>query len=78
MSTNKMLDHFDNERYTLIAQKWLKIKATNTGKNSGSAVSVGAGTNYTHASAGDDWSTQSRATKLFKIWIPGDKLAPGG
>lgn len=79
LSANKMLDHFNNERYTLIAQKWLKIRAANTGQNSGNInVGVGAGTEYTHDAVGDDYATQSRATKLFKIWVPGDKLAPGG
>lgn len=79
ISGNKMLDHFNNERFTLITQKWVKIKAPNTGQNSGNInVGVGAGTEYTHDAIGDDYTTQSRATKLFKIWIPGKKLVRNG
>lgn len=80
LSANKMLDHFNNERYTLVAQKWMKIKAPNFGNNSGNTnVGVNAGTNYIYDETGSaDYTTQSRATKLFNIWVPGDKLAPGG
>ena len=74
VSGNKMLDHFNNERYTLIAQKWLKIKAGNYATSGTSPMAPGAGVTY----APDNEATLSRATKLFKIWIPGEKLAPGG
>ena len=78
VSGNKMLDHFNNERYTLIAQKWLKIKGPNFGVDGQTnAVGVGSGALYTHT--GDqDHTTHSRATKMFNIWIPGDKIASGG
>ena len=69
ISGNKMLDHFNNERYTLIAQKWLKIKAANNGSNSGNQVGTGAGAEFVE-DGGIDYTTHSRATKLFKIWIP--------
>ena len=55
----------------------MKIKAANTGNNSNLPISTGAGTDYVNGADGD-YTTQSRATKLFKIWVPGDKLAPGG
>ena len=34
VSGNKMLDHFNNERFTLLSQKWIKIKAANLGTSS--------------------------------------------
>lgn len=79
ISGNKMLDHFNDERYTLLAQKWIKIKAANFGTYSGNDVVGEAGLTYKLGGQTlTDYSTISRATKLFKIWIPGDKLAPGG
>lgn len=78
ISDNKMLDHFNDERYTLIHQKWLKIKAANFGVDGQTnAVGTGNGASYTHQGS-QAHTTHSRATKLFKIWIPGDKLVPGG
>lgn len=78
-SGNKMLDSIDNERYTVLFSKYYKIKAPNTGTNSQNInVGLGSGTLYTHDALGDDYSTQSRATRLFKVWIPGYKFGNKG
>lgn len=73
-STNKMLDTLNTDRYTIISQKWFKLKAPNTGTWGGEEV-VGSGAyeqadahNYAHN------RTLSRATKIIKHWIPGSKF----
>ena len=77
-SGNKMLDSIDTERYTVLASKFMKLKATNTGVNSGATVGTGAGVDYTNDFVGDNYQTQSRATRLFKLWIPGTKFGNKG
>lgn len=75
ISGNKMLDTFNTERYTIIAQKYVKITAPNTGAITalGGATNVGSGI-Y------DASTTQyfSRATKIVKMWIPANKIVKGG
>lgn len=73
-SGNKMLDTINTDRYTIISQKWFKLKAPNTA-TWGAEEAVGAGayeqsdaTNYAHN------RTLSRATKIVKHWIPGSKF----
>ena len=78
ISGNKMLDNFNNERFTLIAQKWIKIKAPNYGEAANNPIGVGAGTDYVIGTNELPASTLSRATRLFKIWIPGKKLVRNG
>jgi hypothetical protein len=68
MSGNKMLDTVNLERYSILAQKWFKIKAANAAGNSSVGVS---GFN----SLNDVSIVMSRATKIVKLWIPGEKFA---
>lgn len=71
ISGNKMLDTFNTERYTIIAQKYLKITAPNTG-----AITTLAGATNVGSGIYDASTTQyfSRATKLCKMWIPASKI----
>lgn len=75
LSGNKMIDTLNTERYTIIAQKFFKMKAPNYG----SAVDDGAGgipqpSGYGQVAA----STYSRATKIVKLWLPGTKFSKSG
>lgn len=68
-SGNKMLDKFNNERFSMLYQKWFKITSnpfqyTGAGA-SGAGYEVGSG-------------TSSRATKIVKAWIPGKKFTRSG
>jgi hypothetical protein len=66
-SGNKMLDTINLERYSILAQKWFKITAQNAAGNSSVGVS---GFN----SLNDVSIVMSRATKIVKLWIPGEKF----
>lgn len=72
VSGNKMLDTVNRERYTILKDKWFKIKAPNSG-TSGGSYAVGSGVNNQSGSF-----AMSRASKITKIWIPGYKIARGG
>ena len=71
-SGNKMLDTFNNERYGLLYQKWIKIKTT--------SVSVIAdGTQF--PGSGLYAGTRhviSRATKIVKFSVPGTAFTKNG
>jgi len=71
-SSNKMLDKINNERFTVIAQKYCKITAPNQ-STVGAMPLGGSGTNY----ANDGDLRISRASKLLKIWIPANKIKRG-
>lgn len=73
VSGNKMLDTLNTERYTVIAQKFVRLKAPNTGTQGpaiNDAIFGPSGTN--RASDGD--TVISRSTKIWKMWIPGTKF----
>lgn len=72
-SGNKMLDTLQTERYTVIAQKYLKLKAPNTGTQ-GPAVSDAIFGPPGNVRASDADTVLSRATKIWKMWIPGTKF----
>lgn len=77
LSGNKMIDTLNTERYTIIAQKWVKLEAPNTGN----IYTSGAGGAPQPSGYADNLqATQSfsRATRLYKLWIPGSKLAKNG
>lgn len=77
LSGNKMLDTFNSERYTIIASKYVKMEAPNTGN----IYTTGVGGAPQPSGYADNLSatqTFSRATKLFKIWIPPKKLIKSG
>lgn len=73
ISGNKMLDTLNVERYTILANKYVKIKAPNPGTD-GAAVGGGAG----YYVQNNDSTKFSRATKIVKMWIPGKKFSKSG
>jgi len=86
LSANKMLDTLNKERYTVVFQKYYKLKSPGLGvsDHTGSTTEVGttvppsgAGIFYGSGSAGAT-NQISRATKICKIWIPGTKFARNG
>lgn len=74
-SGNKMLDTINTDRYTIISQKWFKIKSSGMGTEvpvNSDGVTDFSGTSVQNPSYG--WWSQSRATKIIKHWIPGSKF----
>lgn len=71
-SGNKMLDTINTDRYTIISQKWFKLKAPNTGTIGGETGGVGSGLKLHPDSLNE--VVLSRATKIVKHWIPGSKF----
>jgi len=67
LSGNKMLDTVNTERYSILAQKWFKIKAANSAVNAAVGVSGFADQNNVT-------QVVSRATRIIKLWIPGSKF----
>lgn len=83
LSGNKMLDSVNSERYTVLFQKFFKIRAPNSGVSdtAGNTTEIGvlppignAGIEY----APYNYQVLSRATKIIKVWIPGRKLVRNG
>ncbi|AXQ66252.1 MAG: putative capsid protein [Cressdnaviricota sp.] len=72
-SGNKMIDNLNTERYTILKQKWFKIKAANQGTNGGTPA-AGSGLN----TATESQQLLSRATRIVKVWIPGQKIIKSG
>lgn len=79
LSGNKMLDTVNTDRYTVLYQKWGKIRPL--------GMSVGRrgiqDSSVTEPSTGmylqnDASVTMSRATKIIKFTVPGSKFAKGG
>lgn len=77
LSGNKMIDTLNTERYTILAQKWIKMEAPNTGNIYASGAG-GAPQPSGYADTIAATQTFSRATRLYKIWIPGSKIVKGG
>ena len=78
-SGNKMLDEFNYEKFTLIYQKWGKIKAPplSMGREAGQDVSTtqpSTGIYYTNTSN----NIASRATRIIRFDVPGYKFAKDG
>lgn len=79
LSGNKMLDTLNYERYSVIYQKWGKIKAPNMsiwspGDMGGTTAPAGVYVSSSNASA----NFLSRSTKIVKFSIPGSKFAKNG
>lgn len=77
LTGNKMLDTFNTERYTIIAQKYVKMKSPNmTMGLGGSATATGSGVYY----AGDNPQANylSRSTRIVRMYVPGAKFARNG
>lgn len=81
-SGNKMLDTINTERFTILAQKYFKIKAPNQtiSTTTGGAFEVASlGTNAGIEFVNNpDLKTMSRSTKIVKLWVPGSKFGRGG
>lgn len=76
---NKMIDKINKERYTVMAQKYVKLKASNTGTYGpevGSVVPLVP--NYGFNRAQDADTIQSRTTKIVSMYIPGRKFGRNG
>jgi len=82
ISGNKMLDNLNTERYTIVFQKYVKLKAPNLGLGA-SAVQQGTAVNgfasgiYAATPATAE-NRLSRATKIVSVWLPGTKFARSG
>lgn len=74
LSGNKMLDTFNNERYTLIFSKYVKVKQGNAGSDG----SLGAGFIGSGLYDGDTGLTQSASTRIVKFYIKGEKFVNKG
>lgn len=72
LSGNKMMDTFNKERYTLLYQKYVKVKSPNTGSSTavpgpgyvGSGLYEGGGTS----------PLLTPGTRIVKFYIPGSKF----
>lgn len=71
LSGNKMMDTFNNERYTLLFSKYVKVKSPNLGSNAavGGVPYAGSGL-YT----GSTDATTTPGTRIVKFYIPGKKF----
>jgi len=70
LSGNKMIDTINTERFTVLASKTFKIHQTSTGMVESGIQEVGSG--FTKGTP-----VISRATKIVKLWVPGNKLVRG-
>jgi len=83
LSGNKMLDTINKERYTVIFQKYFKIKAGNNTVTNAAGQAAEVGTTLPPSNAGIQYVTgeiqaMSRSTKIIKAWIPGKAFAKNG
>lgn len=77
ISGNKMIDTLNTDRFTIIAQKYVKMRSPNIASNgvaSGGAL-TGAGT---FDMLNGQQTLLSRATKIVKIWLPYKKFSKTG
>jgi len=77
ISGNKMIDTLNRDRYTIVYQQYLKLKSPNIASNgvaSGGLLS-GAGT---FDMLNGQQTVLTRATKIVKVWIPGNKFSKSG
>ena len=77
LTGNKMLDAFNVERYTIVAQKYVKITARNLSMG-GNAASDGTTTGIYYNASAANYNNQSRATRIVRMYIPGAKFAKNG
>lgn len=74
LSGNKMLDTINKERYTVLFQKYFKIRAPNA--STWGTLTSTSGVQFMNESSGDH--KLSRATKMISAWIPGTKFSRTG
>lgn len=80
LSGNKMLDTINTERYSILFQKYFKIKAPNpvAVSTDGTSSTIVNTVNNAGIFVGNTNQALSRSTKIVKAWIPGAKIAKGG
>lgn len=79
LSGNKMLDTINYERFSVIYQKWGKIKAGPESSGRAYILDDSVLNPYTGITeAGNDKFHQSAATKIIKFDVPGSKFAKDG
>jgi hypothetical protein len=78
ISGNKMLDTFNTDRYTIIRQKYFKLKAPNAGTIGGQLGGVNTGSGLVLHSDTLNEEVISRATKIVKMYIPGTAFTRSG
>jgi len=79
LSGNKMLDNYDRERYTVLYEKWGKIKAPGLSVGRRGIQDVSATELSTGIYLQNDASvTLSRATKIVKFTLPYSKFSKNG
>jgi len=66
-----MLNTFNNEQFSVLAQKYVKITAPNFDNTPSGAQTVGSGFQV-------DTNTLLRATRIVKMSIPGRKFSKNG
>lgn len=75
LSGNKMIDTINSERYTVLFQKYFKMRAPNSGTigalNSAGGIGSGINDEYTQ-------NVFSRGTRVISAWIPGTKFSRTG
>jgi len=77
ISGNKMLDTLNTDRYTIISQKFFKIKAPNIASNGVSSGGLLTGSGLVDMLNGQQ-TVLSPASKIIKIWIPGKAFSKNG
>lgn len=78
-SGNKMLDTINTDRYTIMYQKYFKM--TSPGMATEAQVNGDGVTDFSGTAvhvAGEGFWSFSRATKIVKVWIPGNKFTRSG
>lgn len=77
LSGNKMMDTINRERYTIVAQKYAKLKSPNM--TAGDAPSLAATGSGIYVAGGSSTANYlSRATRIVRMYIPGVKIARNG
>jgi len=76
-SNNKLLDSFNTERYTILARKYIKLKAPNGSAYTTNVIPPLAGTGIAFGDS-THFPTLSRSTRMFSITVPGKRFGRNG
>lgn len=74
LSGNKMLDTIDRERYSVLYEKWGKIKNDTMSGGAGATQDSSVAEPSTGIYKGFNIYTFSRVTKMIKFWLPASKF----
>lgn len=77
-SGNKMLDSLNKERYTILAQKFVKLRAPNMSIPDPATAAGGVGGSGVVFQNNAVTMALSRATTIVRMWIPGTRFGRGG